>query len=372
MVIVKGKFYKNSVRKLLVLIILLSSMSIISKAEVTAEKNEDASDLPTTGFEDRDGNEWTTYDEELVFLEEVAKLSERMEYSQVGTSSEGRPLHLVKVGFPTPPSDEEIANGRNMLVLGSQHGNEPSGREMSLQLLRDLAFTDNPELQELLSKTTILFIPSANPDGREANTRKTPGGVNLNRDHLNHMTPEVQTITKVLNQFEPDITVDAHERSSRSPDYEMLWPRNLNMDEQLRALNIEMVEEYVRPDVEKAGYSTGLYNRGGGDERFLHNMAGLRHGIVFLSEPTWTKTPNERVNMQMEGIQSIIRFYDDQFDEIKKAIDDSKERKANVGANQSEPFYIDGADHLEPTNIIESLPCGYLLHPSQAETIKYC
>ena len=53
----------------------------------------------------------------------------------------------------------------------------------------------------------------------------------------------------------------------------MLWPTNLNVDEQLRELNIEMVQDYVWPDIREAGFTTGKYN-GIGDEWNLRNMAG--------------------------------------------------------------------------------------------------
>ena len=39
--------------------------------------------------------------------------------------------------------DEDIANGRNILITGSMHGSEPAGREMALKFMRDLAFTDD-------------------------------------------------------------------------------------------------------------------------------------------------------------------------------------------------------------------------------------
>lgn len=342
---------------------MLFVISMFPVASLAGEQNA----TPKTGFEKRNHTDWTTYKEELEFLEEIDETSDRMTYSEIGTTEEGRPLHLVKVGSPTPPSKGEIAHDRNLLIVGSQHGNEPSGREMALQLIRDLAVTEDEHVEELLSKSTILFIPTANPDGRENNTRRNADGINLNREHLHFKTAEAQAITQVISKYDPEIIVDAHERSSASPDLEMLWPRNLNMDESLRDFNIKMIEEYVMPDAQKAGYTTGLYNKGGGDERFLHTMAGLRNSMGFLTEPTWTKEPHERVDMQMQAITSVLRFYRDHFDEIKKEIDDARERRTITGANQSEPIYFDGADHLEPTKVEENPPCGYLLHASQAE-----
>src|SRR5690606_37346364 len=140
---------------------------------------------PTTGFEDRNGESPTTHEEELAFLEELATKAERVTYSQIGSSVEGRPIHVVRVGYPEPPSDEEIAAGRNILIMGTPHGNEQAEREMTLKLMLDLAFTEEPELLDFLSEATVLFVPTPNPDGWEANTRGHAWGVDNNRVHLN-------------------------------------------------------------------------------------------------------------------------------------------------------------------------------------------
>ncbi|SFA99810.1 PA domain-containing protein [Lentibacillus halodurans] len=329
-----------------------------------------------TGFEQRNGNGWTVPSEEAAFLETVAEESERVTYTEAGTSVEGRPIHLVRVGYPVPPSDEEIANGRNILIQGTPHGNEPAGQEMALQLLRDLAFTDDSELLEQLSETTILFMPTPNPDGREANQRGNSWGVDNNRDHLNLDTPEIQTLAKVMNKFSPEITIDAHERpSGASPEMEMVWPRNLNIDGPLRELSKEMVQDYLMPDVEEAGFTTGIYgspnSSTNGNERVLSNMLGLRHGIGLITESAGRAKPEDRVEMQMETALSVMRFYRERFDDVVQAVTEAPERKAADGANR-EPFYLDGADNREPPEwaVLDPASCGYLINSSQEEEIS--
>ncbi len=367
----KKRVWKRTVPLLVVLSLLLTLSPLTGLAAQTTPEEP-----PTTGFEDRNGESPTTHEEELAFLEELATKSERVTYSQIGSSVEGRPIHLVRVGYPEPPSDEEIAAGRNILIMGTPHGNEPAGREMTLKLMRDLAFTEEPELLDFLNEATVLFVPTPNPDGREANTRGNAWGVDNNRDHLNLETPEMQAIAGVLNQFHPDITVDAHERprATGNPDIEVLWPRNLNVDEELRALNIELVQDYMRPDIEAAGFSTGLYGTpggaGGGDERILRNMAGLRHGLGILTETAGQQALTDRVDAQMEAAQSVLRFYMERFDDVGEVVIEAPQRKAAEGADPSVPFYLDGADNWEPTNVLDPKPCGYLLTSSQAEAIS--
>ncbi|WP_449355056.1 FIMAH domain-containing protein [Virgibacillus natechei] len=356
--------------QVLILVLFIAMIPITGLAD---EQNDNALQPPITGFEERDGEEWTTHEEELEFLEEVAELSDRVTYSQVGATEEDSPLHLVRVGFPEPPSDEEIAEGRNMLVIGTQHGNENAPREMALQLLRDLAFTEDPDLLEQLSDATILFIPTANPDGREVDTRSNAAGIDINREHLSLSTLEVQTIAEVLNQFNPDITVDGHERprDTGNPDIEMMWPRNLNVDDGLQTLNQEMVEDYLFPAVEDAGFSTGLYGTpggaGGGDERIMRNILGLRNGLGVLTETAGQQEPIYRVEAQKRAVESVLTFYRDRFEDVGTVVTGALERQAEVGADQSQPFYLDGADNWDPTSVLEKKPSGYLLTEAQAE-----
>jgi hypothetical protein len=367
---------KQMLQSIFTVFVILLLGATMSSFTVQAFADESA-EGPTTGFEDRNGESWTTHEEELAFIEEVASLSDRVTYTEIGRSVEGRPLHLVQVGYPEPPSDENIADGRNMLVIGSQHGNEPAPREMTLKMLRDLAFTDDPELVDQLSEATIMFIPTANPDGREMDQRRNAEGVDINRDHLNLITPEIQVIAGVMEQYRPDITVDGHERPSGSdPDMEMQWPRSLNTDTELRELSEEMVQNYLRPDVEEAGFTTGLY--GGhthstlGLETVLSQMTGLRHGIGLLTESGGAAEPEYRVESQMETVKSTLRFYRERFDDIAEVVTEAPDRKKYQGETQSEPFYLDGADRREPdeSDILDPPPCGYLLHTSQAEQIS--
>ncbi|MBB6451571.1 hypothetical protein HNR44_003586, partial [Geomicrobium halophilum] len=362
------------------LVLFFSLLLIVSSWEgvAAAQEKNDFDEPPITGFEDRDGEEWTTHEEELEFLEEVEEKSERMTYSEVGTSVEGRPLHLVQVGGPSPATDEEMADGQNMLIIGSQHGNEPAPREMALQLLRDLAFTEDPEREGQLEELTVMFIPTANPDGREADTRTNAEGVDINREHLNLGTPEIQVIGEVLNQYNPDITIDAHERPSAdgNPDMEMQWPRNLNVDDELRELNEEMVEDYLRPNVEEAGFTTGLYGDASeptlGLETVLSQMAGLRHGLGLLTESSGQQDPKYRVEAQMETVESTLEFYRERMDDVTTVVSEAPSRKMEEGADRSEPFYLDGADIREPedSDVLDPHPCGYLLHSSQANEVS--
>ena len=331
-----------------------------------------------TGFEVRDGVGFTTHGEELTFLSDVEAQSARVRISQEGTSVEGRPIHLVRVGHPQPPTDEGIATGQAILIVGSQHGNEPAGREAALQFLRDLAFTQEDEVLDVLTNATVLLIPSANPDGRVAGTRVNADQVDINRDHLDLASPEARAIARILRDLRPDVVLDAHERpTGTTPDVEVLWPRNLNVYEPVRDLSQELVEQRLFGDLAEGGRSVALFSPdpgGAGDENetILRNTVGLRHSLGVLVESAGGRPAVERVAVHWEVFRSALRFLEDRSSEIVAAVTAAPETKAAVGRDRSEPFYLFGADNDPPApdQILDPPPCAYVLTAEQEAVLQ--
>ena len=56
----------------------------------------------------------------------------------------------------------------------------------------------------------LLFVPTANPDGRERNARGNSKTVNVNRDHLNLASLDAQAIARVILDWQPDIAIEHH------------------------------------------------------------------------------------------------------------------------------------------------------------------
>jgi hypothetical protein len=357
---------------------------------------------PQTGFEQREGGDWTTHEEELKFLAQVDKLSKRVRIETIGRTDEKRPMHLVKLGHPAPVSAKQARKRPTLMFVCSQHGNEPAGRETCLKMLRDLAFTKDKTLIRQLKSTTILFVPSANPDGRADNTRENSKGVDINRDHLNLVTPEARAIASVVKEWKPDVSLDLHEYGPSLPllyDDEVLylWPRNLNVDPQVHGLSKVVGDDYIRDDVVDAGYSADTYgmyavadqdihqSAGDGDEGIMRNAMGLRHSLGILVESAVTADPRNgpeevvdeaalnrrRVDSQMIVSHSVLRFMREQGNLAKTATDGAPARKAREGRQQSAPVYFGGADNQEPTEEqIAKAPCAYRLKLDQYGRVR--
>jgi hypothetical protein len=339
--------------------------------------------VPRTGFELRDGASWTTHEEELAFLADVVAGSDRVTIREIGRSVSGeRPLHLVAIG--TRARRESPAAARQapvVLFVGSQHGNEPAGREAVLIALRDLAFTDDERLLAQLEEQTILVVPSANPDGRARNLR-TNGVTDINRDHLALTQPETQALHRVISDWAPDVILDHHEYGPSVPvlydaDVLYLWPRNLNVDRAVHALSTNLSEEYIAKGARAHGFSAdeyGLYKLGpneltqtAGDEDpgICRNAVGLRHSLGILIESAVSQSVTaarggsevlsaaanlrRRVASQVQTVVDTLRFLRDQGDVVHFTTGAAAARAEREGAAGSRPVVFRGADNDPPT-----------------------
>ncbi|MDQ3987372.1 MAG: M14 family metallocarboxypeptidase [Actinomycetota bacterium] len=382
----------------LVSLAVIVPFALFSEASVAQKRQK----KPVTGFEKRNGESWTTHKEELKFLADVDRLSQRVKITEIGKSVQKRPLHLVRVGAPRPPGRTAALRRPTILFVCTQHGNEPAPREGCLQLLRDLAFTKQTALVRQLKTTTILFIPTANPDGRVANDRQNANGVDINRDHLTLETPEARAIAKVVRDYRPEIVMDHHEYGPSIPalyDDEILylWPRNLNVHKKVHDLAKTLGTDYIKLGAEERGYSADEYGQyaladqdihqaaGDGDEGIARNAMGLRHTLGILIESAVTADPRNgpqevlseaevnlrRVESHLVVAAVALEFMRERGNATAKTTAGAFKDKAAEGATQSAPVYFGGADNDPPEEeeIQDPPPCRYELTGQESREV---
>ncbi|MFE5093567.1 M14 family metallocarboxypeptidase [Streptomyces sp. NPDC056638] len=370
-------------------LILTVAAAVLAVPLVTVPA-EAAPAQPRTGFEISNGAHWTSQPEEQSFLATVDRGSDRVSVDRIGTTKQGRPLQLVRIGNHRPTAD-------TMLLICSQHGNEPSGREACLTTIRDLAYAQDRSTRAFLSRTNVLVVPTANPDGRAANTRGNSDGVDINRDHIALQTAEARAMAAVIRDRKPDVIYDLHEYGATPPYYDkdlfVLWPRNLNASDRVHGESQTLAERYVRPTAKEAGYSSGLYGiwtdpvtgdpikqtAGDGQERILRNTSGIKHAVGLLIESRVDALTDaekadpalnsrRRVNSQLAALDGLFTFTDERRGRIEAATAASRA----AGFKDRGPIYLGGADNESPQagQVLQDPPCGYRLSKAQFDDIK--
>jgi Zinc carboxypeptidase len=91
-----------------------------------------------------------------------ATSSGRVEVDVIGKSHRGREIYAARVG----------TGDRVLLVTSEIHGNEKTGTEALLQMLRTLGSSNTAQAEAVRDGVTIVAVPKFNPDGAELNRRQ--------------------------------------------------------------------------------------------------------------------------------------------------------------------------------------------------------
>ncbi|MBK9965784.1 MAG: succinylglutamate desuccinylase/aspartoacylase family protein [Holophagales bacterium] len=125
-----------------------------------------------------------------------------------GTTAQARSLFLIHASRGGSPSFR-------ILFYAQQHGDEVSGKDALLYLVRDIV----RDPSRLPKDVDLWIIPMMNPDGAEAGKRRNAMGADLNRDHVTQFQPETQALHRVARRLKPHLSVDAHEFGRDSEEW---------------------------------------------------------------------------------------------------------------------------------------------------------
>jgi hypothetical protein len=212
------------------------------------------------------GDFHTTYAQMEKVIDEIAKAApDRVRIYDIGTTNEYRMQHLVAISAPEniarideirasvarladprrTTAAEAAAIARDTPAIAwmayTIHGNESSSFEAMMQVIYQLAASNEPATLDILKNTVVLVLTGENPDGHErfatwynsvaignpdrfAIEHREPWSIygrlshyrfNLNRDTLAMTQKETRNMIKAFNEWNPQVAVDHHGQPSQ-------------------------------------------------------------------------------------------------------------------------------------------------------------
>jgi len=214
------------------------------------------------------------------YVRAVARASPVISTAVAGFSVQGRPLrYAVASALPADRLRAALARLRAVRagrarsagdapavvwVVGSVHGNEPSGADADLRLLRDLARRCK---DPLLRRVVVVVLADQNPDGHEAHTRVNANGFDLNRDWLAVTQPESEARLRALLAMPPLAYADQHEQGG---DVFFFPPYSAPLFHELPEAALAAERDVLGPAIRAAFVREGYPSTSGGSFDLLY------------------------------------------------------------------------------------------------------
>jgi hypothetical protein len=212
------------------------------------------------------GDHHTTYAQMERYIEAVAATAgSRVKIFDIGTTSEHRMQHIVAISAPENMARLDEIKAQNARLADPRktsaaeaasiaqsnpsiawmaytiHGNESSSFEAFMQVIYQLAASDEPATLDILRNNVVLIVTGENPDGHErfatwynsvavgspdrnAAEHREPWAVvgrfnhyrfNLNRDTLAFTQKESRNLQRAYMEWHPQVSVDHHGQPSQ-------------------------------------------------------------------------------------------------------------------------------------------------------------
>ncbi len=212
------------------------------------------------------GEQHTTYAQMEMVINAIAKAApDRVKIFDIGLTNENRMQHIVAISSPQNIArlDEiKAANARltdprvtsqteaNQIAQNNPaiawmaytiHGNESASFETMMQVIYQLAASNEPQTLEILNNTVVLVLTGENPDGHErfvtwynsvamgnedrnAFEHREPWSIwgrynryrfDLNRDNISVSQKETQNMMRAFFEWNPQVLVDHHGQPSQ-------------------------------------------------------------------------------------------------------------------------------------------------------------
>lgn len=280
------------------------------------------------------------------YFQQVGENSNRVNVRKIGLTTEGREMIIAEITDDSSPeqirrmmsdqkkiSDPRLIKDQKqekkliekakvvVLVNCNLHSSEIASSQMAMELLYDLATENSPEILEILKRTVVVIIPSANPDGLdkvidwyERSIGKPWEGTGMpwlyqkyaghdnNRDWFMLNLKETRLITKVIyKEWLPNVVYDVHQMGNSGARFfvpPFFDPKNPNVhplnDHMMLIIGGHMAAELTRAG-KKGILNSAMYDNwwqgGFRTSAYRHNIVGIltEAASVLVASPVFQR-----------------------------------------------------------------------------------
>lgn len=291
----------------------------------------------TTRPERSNYEETSRYQDVIDFVTAVTKNNAMLHLDWLGYSPRGKRLPVIFYGDIADTRPETIRKSGKVVVYiqGNIHAGEVEGKEAMLELLRDLSKGKHRKWRRSL---VLMIVPIFNADGNDnislynrpwqygpvagMGERANGQGLDLNRDHIKLESPEVRAFVRILNDYDPHVTVDLHTTNGSFHGYHITYSYALNpvidttLDRFTRRIFFPDVEQRMRSQrwrvhrygdyLERTSAGKPGYYYWAHEPRYNSNYVGFRNRLAILSEAYSYTTFEQRIASTKALVTTIL------------------------------------------------------------------
>lgn len=281
--------------------------------------------------------ETSRYQDVIDFIDAVKIDGKTMKRTSLGYSTQGKNLPMIVYGDVADTKPETIRKSGKLVVYiqGNIHAGEVEGKEAMLELLRELKEGKHSEWRRRL---ILLIVPIFNADGNDVinlynrpyqngpiagmGQRANAQGLDLNRDHMKLESPEVLSFVKMLNEYDPHVTMDLHTTNGSFHGYHITYSFALNpvidsgLDDFTRNIFFPKVAQKMRSQkwrthrygdyLEKTPAGKPGFFFWAHEPRFNSNYVGFRNRLAILVEAYSYSSFKERIASTKAMVGNIL------------------------------------------------------------------
>lgn len=325
-------------------------------------KYASANDIPKellTVAESSNFEATSKHDEVIGLCERLAKASPNIKLlADSGTTVEGKKLPLLVIADPPVSTPEEAAKSGKVIVMAfaNIHAGECDGKEGVLMLAREIGLAENhPALKNVI----FLVYPNLNADGNDRfkennrpgqkgpaqgmGIRANANGLDLNRDFVKLDSPEIRSLVKLFDTWNPHIIIDCH--TTNGSYHRHTITHDTSKHPACDAAIIKLANEKMIPELNERldkkggwkGFFYGNFNRDktvwetyGHQPRFSTQYCALRQRIGILSESYSYASYRDRVLASKDFVNVIVDYAAAHHQEIIKTLSEAAKRQAEA------------------------------------------